>query len=143
MSSKHTLTFLRISMGAFMFLHGAMKLLEGPSFWQNLGSLPPWMPDHLAIQMSGGIIATVIELLGGAMIIAGYRVRLAACFIAVLMLMAFTYHLPNVNSFSTFMYNAWPLEIACVFIALAIDNPLSSKGNTIFDTPKQSTLETK
>lgn len=106
-----------------MTLHGLMKLMGGPSFWENLGGLPPIVPDIGWLQLILGLIAALIECVGGILVIAGYGVRWASIAIALVMLVAFTYHIPNVNSFDTLMYNTWPLEIGLVFAALAVINP--------------------
>ncbi len=119
MTSKSAYLFLRISMGIFMACHGLMKLLSGPSFLQQLGSMPPFVPDIPALHTALGVIATAIELVGGILVALGIQQRLACLLIVTVMLSAFSYHLQQVTGFTSLMQNTWPLEIACVFGALA------------------------
>jgi putative oxidoreductase len=121
------LTFLRVSMGVLMMLHGLMKILGGGTFLQNLGGLPPFVPDVAWLKMGLGTIAMLIELVGGLAIMIGFKVRWASILVVLVMLCAFTYHIQNIHSFSTLMYNTWPLEIAFVFASLAILNPSSKR----------------
>lgn len=119
MTSKTAYLFLRISMGGFMACHGLMKLLSGSAFLQQLGSLPPFVPDIPALQTVLGVIATAIELVGGTLVALGIQQRLASLLIVVVMLVAFSYHMQQITGFTSLMQNTWPLEIACVFGALA------------------------
>ena len=117
------LLLLRIAAGTPMMLHGLMKLTSGPTFWENLGGLPPMIPDIGWLKLTLGLIAALIEFAGGILVIAGYGVRCASIAIVLVMLIAFTYHIPNINSFNALMYNTWPLEIGLVFAAIAVINP--------------------
>lgn len=81
------------------------------------------VPDIGWLELGLGVVATLIELLGGLMLILGWRVRLAAIALVAVMLVAFTYHLPNVDGFRTLMTNTWPLELALVIGALAWMHP--------------------
>lgn len=123
MNERSAIRFLRIAMGVVMLLHGVMKAMGGPSFWQNLGGLPPMVPDIGWLELGLGVAATLIELVGGLMLILGWRVRLAAVAIVSVMLVAFTYHLPNVDGFRTLMTNTWPLELAFVYATIAWLHP--------------------
>ena len=113
-----------------MMLHGLMKLTSGPGFWENLGGLPPMIPDIGWLKLTLGLISALIEFSCGILVAAGIGVRYAAILVAVIMVIAFTYHVPNIDSFNNMMYNTWPLEIAIVFVAIAIINPSrASLGN--------------
>ncbi len=112
--------FLRVAMGVTMFLHGVMKLIGGPQFWETLGGLPPFVPDHPILQIGLGVLATLIELLGGLALIVGFRVRESSLAIVAVMLIAFSYHFSNVKDFSSLMRNTWPLELALVYFAIAL-----------------------
>ena len=123
MKEKTGLLFLRISMGAMMTLHGLMKVLKGMDFMEKLGSMPPFFPDNPTLHTLLGIIATIIELGGGILLMIGYRAREASIAIATVLIFAFAYHCNQISDFESFVRNAWPLEMAFVFIALAIINP--------------------
>jgi putative oxidoreductase len=127
MNSNPAIRFLRISMGLVMFLHGIMKVLGGPTFWQTLGGLPPMVPEIPWLRMSLGIVATFIELLGGLLLIINWRVRDASISIVLVMIAAFTYHLPNVDGFRSLMMNTWPLELALVYAAIAWLHPTKGR----------------
>jgi uncharacterized membrane protein YphA (DoxX/SURF4 family) len=121
------LTFLRVSMGVIMMMHGMMKILGGRVFLENLGGLPPFIPDIGWLKFGLGTIAMLIELVGGLLIVIGFKVRCASVLMVLVMLVAFTYHIQNIHDISTLMYNTWPLEIAFVFASLAILNPSSKR----------------
>ena len=109
-----------------MMLHGLMKLTSGPGFWENLGGLPPMVPDIGWLKLTLGLIAALIEFSCGILVAAGIGVRYAAIPVIVIMLIAFSYHVPNINSLNTLMFNSWPLEIGLIFTGLAIINPSRS-----------------
>lgn len=128
MNEKSAIRFLRIAMGTVMLLHGVMKVMGGPAFWRNLGGLPPMVPDIGWLELGLGVVATLIELVGGLMLILGWQVRMAAVALVAVMLVAFTYHLPNVDGFRTLMTNTWPLELALVIGAIAWMHPGSGRS---------------
>jgi len=115
--------FLRVALGITICGHGIMKVIGGPVFWQTLGGLPPFVPDVAQLQLALGIVAMLIELVGGVFLVVNYRVREAALAIVAVMLVAFSYHLPSVKDFSSLMRNTWPLELALVYVAIAMMHP--------------------
>jgi len=123
MKSLSPTAFLRITLGATICGHGIMKVMGGPGFWEALGGMPPMIPDIAWLQMILGSLATLVELLGGLCLVLNFRVRLAAIAIVVIMLFAFSYHLPNVKDFRTLMTNTWPLEMAFVYASIAWMHP--------------------
>jgi len=107
-------------MGGFMLLHGLMKLIAGPEFWQTLGGMPIFMPEIPWLRTVAGSTAMLIEIIGGLAVVFGYRVKVAATAIAFVMLCAFSKELVNIHDFRTLMLNTWPLEIGSVFVCIAL-----------------------
>lgn len=106
-------------MGLVASLHGLMKLLKGPEFWQTLGGMPAFVPDIPWLQASLGTAAMLIELLGGLMVTFGIKVRYACFSLMLVLLVAFAHHLVNVDGFISLMLNSWPMELVLVFAFLA------------------------
>lgn len=119
MKFPNGIIFLRITMGVAMMLHGIMKLIGGPSFWEKLGGMPPLVPEIPTVEMVLGFLAMAIELVGGLFVAIGYKVRLSAFAIVGVMVVAFIYHAQSINSFGSFVRNSWPLEIGLVFLSIA------------------------
>jgi uncharacterized membrane protein YphA (DoxX/SURF4 family) len=112
--------FLRVSMGAVMALHGLAKLAGGADVLRYVGGMVPHMPEDPTVRLILGGLAATFELVGGIGVILGCKVRWAAAMLVAVLAAAFTAHIGNVKDFSSLMLNTWPLELALVFVAIAI-----------------------
>jgi putative oxidoreductase len=73
-----TPVIVRIIFGVMMFVHGLDKLTGGPAgFGQFLGSLGVPAPVFMAW------VVTLLELVGGAMLVVGFLTRLVAAALAI------------------------------------------------------------
>ena len=110
------LLMLRVGLGGMMLTHGIPKLLRGPELWPELGSAV------LHVGISGGhavfgAAAVLAETLGAALVILGFKTRLAALSIVVTMLVATALHLGQGDSWSQISH---PMETGLAFFALVI-----------------------
>lgn len=106
-----------------MLCHGVMKVLGGLEFMKTLGGLPPMIPESETLRIALGIVATLLELLGGLGVLLGYRFKLACWMIVAVMIPAFASHLNSIQDFRSLMLNAWALEIAIAFAAFSFIGP--------------------
>jgi putative oxidoreductase len=93
-SDDHTLTLIRLGLGAVFFAHGAQKLLGWFGGYGYTASLNFFA--HMGIPEALAILAILAEFLGGLGLIFGLLSRLAAFALGVDMVMAvLLVHLPN------------------------------------------------
>ena len=107
------LLVLRVGLGCAFIAHGWPKVAGGPEVWTGVGNMAG-TPAPAAF----GLVAGLVELLGGVLLILGLFLRVAALFLAAQMAVAlFRVHLPAGHP-----YNIWshPLEDGVVFVGLIL-----------------------
>lgn len=124
MSSNNGIRFLQVSLGAVMALHGLSKFTAGADHLAYIGGMPPFVPENATLHLVLGILAAGIELFGGLAVALGFKVRWACLALVLVLLGAISYHVTQVQGFTSLMLNTWPLELAFVFISLAVIGPV-------------------
>ncbi len=88
----HGLLVLRLGFGgAFIWYHGWPKLIGGPERWEQTGLAMASLGLGFA-PMFWGLMGTLAESLGGALIMAGFLFRPAAAALAFMMFVATVNH---------------------------------------------------
>lgn len=113
------LLVLRIGLGLIFMRHGIGKLLAGPELWASLGSAMSNFGIHFAYTL-WGFLAACAEGLGGLLLILGLATRVAAFFIACVMIVACMMHYAKGDAWTELSH---PLSLLVVFIALIIMGP--------------------
>ena len=75
--------FCRISFGILLIRHGYPKLVNLPGFIDTVDKIGFFLPEILAP------MAMISEVLGGILILMGYKIRWASLFVLITMLSAF------------------------------------------------------
>ena len=102
------LLIARVGLGlSFVLFHGWPKITGGAETWQALGEAV-----GLPLPVFFGFVATVIEFLGGLLLIVGLLTRPVSLLLFLTMLGAMWSHIIEAERF------AWPLEMGIVFLAL-------------------------
>lgn len=110
------LLVLRVGIGLIFICHGYQKLFGGPEKWLWLGG----NMVHVGITFTPtfwGFMAALSECIGGGMLVLGFGTRIAAFFMADVMIVALMMHFNQGDSFSVFSH---PLSLLVVFISLLI-----------------------
>ena len=109
---------MRISLGAMFLAHGLLKIL--------VFSLPGTVAFFTSVGLPGllAYVVTFAEVLGGALLLLGYRTRLVAALLTPILLGATWVHLGNGWVFSN-PNGGWeyPLFLAIVAIVVAMQGP--------------------
>lgn len=113
------LLIIRLILGATFIAHGLMKFLGGTSALEGVGSAMQSF-GITAFPVFFGGIAALCELLGGLLILIGYKFRIGAFAILLVMVVATYKNFDGLNSFKNF---AWSLELAAVFLGLLFIGP--------------------
>lgn len=113
------LLVLRVGVGLAFVGHGGLKLLAGPDRWTALGGAVGMFGIDFA-PTAWGFAAALTEGLGGLLVALGLLTRLATLPLIVTMLVAFTRHVVNGDSFGA---SAHPFEMMTVFLALLCIGP--------------------
>ena len=113
------LLLMRVMLGVCMVMHGMPKMAGGSDTFEALGrAMEVFGVTYFPVFW--GFLAALAETLGGVLIIIGYQFRLAAFFIAMVMLVACLY---DYNPEKVFQSISYPLELFSVFIALVFIGP--------------------
>ena len=116
---------LRVVVGIVFFVHGLQKL-----FVMGFGGVAGMM-EGLAVPAPGlfAVILTLVELLGGVLLIIGLFTRLAALLLALDMLVAtLLVHLPN-----GFFINNGGFEFTLILFAANVSLVLAGPGEAALD----------
>lgn len=82
------IAILRVAVGlTFALVHGIPKLLGGPDYWHEIGTMPGDMGTRIA-PTSFGFLAAMIETVGGTLLVMGYHTRIAASLVLTVPLVA-------------------------------------------------------
>lgn len=132
--TEYGVAVLRVVVGIVFFMHGWQKFFDMgiagvTGFFESLGIPAPGI---------AALVVSTLELVGGAMLVAGLRSRWAALLLAVDMLMAtLLVHLPNGFFVSDRGFEfTLTLFAACVMIALgaagrpSVDARISERGSS-------------
>ena len=114
------LLFLRLGLGAAFIIHGLPKLTGGPKLWAAIGK----NMTHLGIDflpVFWGFMASAAEGIGAILLILGFCHRPVCLLLAFTMIVA-TLTLASGKS-ADFGAYSHPLELAIVFISLAVIGP--------------------
>lgn len=113
------LLLLRIGVGVLFITHGYPKLVGGPEYWEGVGKAM----RHIGIYFLPafwGLLAALVETLGGVFFIIGFFFRPTALLLAFTMLIASLQHLRSGDSLMTASH---AIEIGFVFLGLAFIGP--------------------
>lgn len=113
------LLIIRLVLGATFIAHGLMKFLGGTAALESVGSAMQSF-GITAFPVFFGGIAALCELLGGLLILIGYKFRFGAF---ALFLVMFVAAYTQFNGVGSFMKFAWALEMAAVFFGLIFIGP--------------------
>ena len=114
------LLIMRIGIGfSFVFLHGLPKLMGGPVRWTLLGRSMNYLGIYFLPEV-WGFLATLIELVGGLLLISGLYTRISAFFMTIVMIVATVYHIANGNSIGIVSH---PVEIGIFLMGLTVAGP--------------------
>src|ERR1043166_1649586 len=83
------LLFLRIGLGVMFIIHGAPKMIHGPSGWAQLGKSISYMGIH-GYPTFWGFMAAFSECFGGIFLILGLFFRPACILLTLTMIVAAT-----------------------------------------------------
>lgn len=124
-SNSLGLLILRLGIGLVFIKHGYPKIAAGPETWQNLGqTLQMFGIDFLPTVF--GFLASLSELLGGALLIIGLFTRTAALFMLITMAVATLKHYTGEGGWEHPLTNA--IVFATIIVTgggpFAIDNLL-------------------
>ncbi len=124
------LLIIRLVLGIMMIFYGWPKLTGGPERWEGLGGAMA----NLGITffpVFWGFMAAIAEVVGGALLAAGFLTRYACLFLTSVMFVAVVLKLNTTEgSFAERLFEAGhPLELAAVFIGLLFVGP----GKLSFD----------
>lgn len=109
-------TFIRVSIGFIMSVHGFQKLMGGTNTWLFLGDqLSPFGITFMPALW--GYLAAMAEFLGGIALMIGFGIRVAAFFIACVMIVALTFHLRSNDPYKAY---SPALTILCIAIGLML-----------------------
>lgn len=124
-NTEFGLFLLRVPIGAFMILYGALKLMGGEAVLEKVGKAMELIGISI-VPLLWGYLAACTELIGGILILIGFFFRPAAAALLLVMVFAATTQYPSDFSFmqlpkhGQFMY---PLVMAIIFLAFAFTGP--------------------
>ncbi len=110
------LLVLRVGIGLVFLKHGWSKLIGGPQMWETLGAVMGLFGIKF-YPVFWGFSVAVIEFFGGLMLTLGLYTRIAAFFMALVMITATTLLISKINPFDSVSH---PLSMFVVFVALTI-----------------------
>ncbi|MFP4369083.1 MAG: DoxX family protein [Candidatus Kapaibacterium sp.] len=137
----HTgLLLLRIGLGIMMVIHGSLKFAGGEEALTWTGSAVSIF-GFSSGHMFFGIIAAMIEIIGGLLLALGFFHKLAALALLLVMIMASIYEINANTGFSdTFVKASHPVKIGIVYLSLIISGPGKySLDNRIFNKKQKKT----
>lgn len=106
---------LRVGIGAmFIVHHGWPKLMGGPGRWESVGHAVSYVGIHFAYT-GWGLVAALIELLGGICLILGFAFRPAALLLTLMLAVAAIH---EYYPFGGLKAAGYPIEIGIVTLAL-------------------------
>lgn len=118
------LLIMRIGLGSLMIHHGVLKFMSGPGTLEGVGkSLSVFGLTLFPLFM--GVIAALIEALGGFLFMLGYKFRLVSFFLFCVMFIAasWTYDMNSNLGFAVIGKMAQPIELGVVFLGLLFIGP--------------------
>ena len=113
------LLLLRVGVGSAFVAHGVGKLAAGPEVWTKLGGAM----TNLGVDFLPGVwgfIASLTEMVGGLLLVAGLCTRVAALLLAFVMFVALEMHINSGDSFKGFSH---ALELLFVFAGVTFTGP--------------------
>lgn len=113
------LLIIRLVLGATFIVHGVTKFMGGTSTLEFLGSTLSMFGIN-AFPVFWGGIAALCEMLGGILVLLGYKFRFGAVAIFLVMVVAFYWHFSKGDSFGKY---SQPLEMAAIFLGLLFIGP--------------------
>lgn len=113
------LLVMRASLGVMFILHGYPMLLSGPPAWERLGSTMSLIGIDF-MPLLWGLLAGLIQVLGGAMLILGLLTPYSCFSLAFVMTIATAFHLNKGDSFSELTH---PLELGLIMMSLILIGP--------------------
>ncbi len=108
------LFFIRVGIGLIFLVHGYPKIIGGPEKWLWLGNQMANLGIY-AIPVFWGFLAACAEFFGGIALVFGLGTRIAAFFMAFVMLVAVFMHLAQGDGFGIY---SQPLSLFVIFIGL-------------------------
>jgi len=116
-NNKIAFLILRIGIGVLFTILGIMKLAAGPSMWGFLGgTLKTVGIDFFPVGF--GLVATLMEFLGGIALITGFFVRPLAIGLFLTMIVATIF---KVSSGASFAEISYPLTMLLVTVFFALN----------------------
>lgn len=112
------LLIIRVALGFMFILYGYPKITGGPEMWKGVGSAM----GHLGIGFGHtfwGLLAAIVETLGGFLLIIGLAFRPTVLLLAFVMLVAALHHYKGEG----FIAAGHPIELLAIFIGLAFVGP--------------------
>lgn len=110
------LLVLRCGIGLIFFKHGLSKITAGPQLWLSLGQAMSNFGISFAPAFWGAL-AAFSEFLGSIALILGLGTRIAAFFMASVMIVAFIMHFTNKDPWTAISH---PTSLFVVFVSLII-----------------------
>ncbi|AKU93179.1 DoxX family protein [Vulgatibacter incomptus] len=111
------LLLVRVGIGLmFILAHGLPKLMGGPAVWAKVGSATGYL-GITAVPALFGLLATIAELGGGVLLIAGKWVRVASAAMLVTMLVATLMHIQGGDGLAKASH---AIEAAVLFAGLTL-----------------------
>lgn len=108
------LLVIRLVVGSLFIAHGVPKFLKGKDTLIYVGKAMSLFGIS-AYPVLWGFLAALTEVLGGALLVIGFKTRPAAFFLTILMVVAALFNYENGGGF---LKVAWPAELAGVFFGL-------------------------
>lgn len=116
------LLVIRVGLGIMFIYHGYPKLTGGVKMWEELGSATGYVGIHFLPAM-WGLLAALVETVGGVLLILGLGFRLACILLFINMLVAISFHLHQTGPMGGIDGAAHAIEIAVVFAGLLFVGP--------------------
>jgi putative oxidoreductase len=113
------LLIIRVGLGSMMIYHGFPKVTGGPHAWASLGSATRYMGIHF-LPVIWGLLAALIETLGGFLVIIGLAFRPAVILLALNLFVAAASHLCKGDGLFEASH---AIELAIVFAGLIFIGP--------------------
>lgn len=115
-ANELALTIIRMLVGLLYFRFGFSKIIAGPAMWRQLGSAMQLF-GITAFPLFWGLAAALTELIGGGCLLLGFATRIAAFFIAIVMIVAVRMHRHQKDPLSV---SGFPLTMLAIMIGLII-----------------------
>ena len=113
------LLILRIGIGLEFVIHGALKWIDGPDEWIEIGRALSIYGINTA-PMVFGFLAIFLEIIGGVFLILGIFMRANCFFLLVILSVALGKHISHNDSF--FIYSH-AMEAVILFLSLLFIGP--------------------